>query len=317
MSTVIRFHQHGDPSVLTVEDEAVGLPGPGQVRLQQQAIGVNYIDTMFRQGQFPLPLPGVTGVEGAGIIDAVGPGVQGWAVGDRVAYYLAPGAYAAVRLINAAVLVKLPADISLQDVAAVLTKGLTAWAGLHGFHRVAAGQTVLVQGASSSVGTFISRWAKALGANVIGTAGSAAKQAALAGQVDHVLPSGAPDLVERIRRVAPQGVDVVYEFVGQATFAATQAAVRDGGRIVNIGAASGQPRIDEAGLAARGVQVAGGPMAAHVQASQGEAVDAVFQAFREGILAPLEVTSYPLAQAAQAHRDIASRSKAGVIILVP
>ena len=265
----------------------------------------------------PVALPSVPGVEGAGIIEAVGAGVAGFSVGDRVAYFLAPGSYAAVRLINADALLKVPPDLTSEQVVAVLTKGLTAWAGLHGFHQLKAGEVVLVQGASSSVGMLISRWAKALGATVIGTAGSEAKRAALAKDIDHVLSSGDADLAEQIRRIAPGGVDVVYEFVGKATFAASAASVRDGGKIVTIGAASGQPAIDQAGLASRGVRIVGGPMAQHAQPAIAQASRAVFDAYRKGTFGALEVTRYPLAQAARAHEDIAARRKAGSIILIP
>lgn len=317
MTTTIRFYQYGGPDVLQVEDEQVGAPGPGQVRLRHEAIGVNFIDTAFRRGIFPVPLPSVPGVEGAGIVEAVGAGVDTFQVGDRVAYFLAPGSYAAVRLIAADALLKIPQDLSPEQVVTVLTKGLTAWAGLNGFHQLKAGETVLVQGASSSVGMLISRWAKALGATVIGTVGSAAKRAALAGDIDHVLLSGDADLGEQIRRIAPRGVDVVYEFVGKATFAASQASVRDGGTIVTIGAASGEPAIDRAGLAARGVRIVGGPMAQHVQPAVATATEAVFDAYRRGIFGALEVTRYPLAQAALAHEAIAERRKSGAIILIP
>jgi NADPH2:quinone reductase len=318
MNTTIRFHRYGAPDVLQVEAGEIGIPGPGQVRLRHEAIGVNFIDTIFRQGIYPVALPSVPGVEGAGVVEAVGPGVNGVAVGDRVAYFLAPGSYAAVRLIDAAALVKLPDDVSTEQAATVLTKGLTAWAALNGFHALKAGETVLVQGASSSVGLLVSRWARAMGAMVIGTAGSDAKRDALKGALDHALLSGDPDLASKIRRIVPAGVDVVYEFVGQATFAASAAAVRDGGTIVNIGAASGAPAIDQAALAARQVRVLGGPMAQHLQGpAQAVATQAVFDAFRNGIFGELDVTRYPLAQAARAHEDIAARRRSGTLILVP
>ena len=317
MTTTIRFHQYGGPDVLEVEDEQVGAPAAGQVRLRHEAIGVNFIDTLFRQGVVPVSLPSVPGVEGAGVVEAVGPGVSGFAVGDRVAYFLAPGSYAAVRLINADSLLKVPDDLSSEQVVTVLTKGLTAWAGLNGFHQLKAGETVLVQGASSSVGMLISRWAKALGATVIGTAGSEVKRAALANDIDHVLASGDADLAAQIRRIVPGGVDVVYEFVGKATFAASAAAVRDGGKIVTIGAASGQPVVDQAALASRGVRIVGGPMAQHAQPAIVQASRAVFEAYRQGVFGSLEATRYPLVQAARAHEDIASRRKAGAIILIP
>jgi NADPH2:quinone reductase len=316
-TTTIRVHQYGSPEVLQVEDDNVGMPGPGQVRLRHEAIGVNFIDTAFRQGVMPVPLPSVPGVEGAGIVEAIGPDVTDVKVGDRMAYFLAPGSYAQVRLVDAAALLKVPDDLSSEQTVTVLTKGLTAWAGLNGFHQLKAGEKVLVQGASSSVGTMISRWAKAKGATVIGTVGSQSKRAALEGTIDHVLLSGDADLAAQIRSIAPEGVDVVYEFVGKATFAASAAAVRDGGTIVTIGAASGAPDIDRAGLAARGVRIVGGPMAQHVQGAVAQATGEVFDAYRKGVFGTLDVARYPLVEAARAHEDIAARRKSGAIILVP
>lgn len=317
MTTTIRFHRYGGPEVLVPEDEQVGAPGPGQVRLRHEAIGVNFIDTAFRQGIFPMPLPGVTGVEGAGVIEAVGAGVEGIAVGDRMAYFLSPGGYAQVRLVNAADLVHTPNDLSSAQVATILTKGLTAWAAMNGFYRLEAGDTVLVQGASSNVGMLLSRWAKARGAAVIGTASSQAKWAALGDAVDCALLSGSDDLAGQIRAFAPNGVDVVYEFVGKATFAASVAAVRDGGTIVAIGAASGAPVVDRAGLAARGVHMVGGPMAQHLQGRVVQAASEVFDAYRQGVFGKLDAARYPLASAALAHADIAARRASGPMLLVP
>lgn len=317
MSTVIRFHQYGSPSVFQVEQTKVGIPGPLQVRLKQQAIGVNFIDGMFREGIFPMQLPGITGVEGVGVVDEVGTDVQGLKKGDRVAYFLAPGAYAAVRLINVADLVAVPDDVPASQVAAYLTKGLTAWTGLNGFHRLQPGETILVQGASSNVGMLLSRWAKSLGAVVIGTAASEEKRVAMAPGIDHALRSDDPNLIESINKIKPGGVDVVYEFVGKATFETTAAAVRDGGTIVNIGAASGQPSIDKAALAARGVRIVGGPMANQLGGHAQEAVDQVFDAYRRGVFGDIVVTTYPLEDARVAHEDMAARRKAGPLVLIP
>jgi NADPH2:quinone reductase len=317
MSTVIRFHQYGPPSVLQAEQTEVGAPGPLQVRLKQQAVGVNFIDSMFREGIFPMQLPGVTGVEGVGIIDAVGTEVQGLKKGDRAAYFLSPGAYAAVRLINATDLVTMPADVPASHVAAILTKGLTAWAGLNGFHRLQPGETILVQGASGNVGMLLSRWAKSLGAVVIGTAGSEEKRVALAADLDHAFRSDDPDLVAAIHQIKPRGVDVVYEFVGKATFESTVASVREGGTIVTIGAASGQPSIDQAALAARGIRVVGGPMANQLGGRPQEAVDQVFDAYQSGVFGDVVVTTYPLEDARIAHQDMATRRRAGPLVLIP
>jgi len=318
MNTTIRFRAYGGPEVLQVEDAAdIGAPGEGQVRLRHLAIGVNFIDTMFRQGVFAVPLPSVPGVEGVGVIEAVGPGVSDFQVGQRVAYYLAPGSYTQVRLINASALVAVPDDLSSEQIAAVLTKGLTAWAGLNGYYALKAGETVLVQGASSGVGSLLARWAKARGATVIGTAGSAEKRQALTAAIDHVLPSDAPDLAEQVRKLAPGGVDVVYEFVGKATFAATLASVKDGGTIVSIGAASGAPVVDNEVVVQRGLKMVGGPMATHLAGRVAQATSDVFSAFKAGLLGDVPIKTYALHDAAQAHADIAQRAKAGSLVLLP
>ncbi|MGC7403455.1 quinone oxidoreductase family protein [Pandoraea pneumonica] len=317
MNTTIRFHQYGAPSVLQVENDPIGTPNAGEVRLRHEAIGVNFIDTAFRQGIFPVPLPSVPGVEGVGIVEALGAGVAGVEVGQRMAYYLAPGSYTQQRLIAAEHLIPVPDDLSAETVASLLTKGLTAWAGLNGYHTLQAGQTVLIQGASSSVGNLLARWAKARGAIVIGTAGSPEKLAALAPVIDHVLPSGAFDLAAQVKRLAPQGVDVVYEFVGKATFSASLAAVRDGGTIVTIGAASGAPDVDEAEVARRRIRMVGGPMANHLGGRVNEAAAAVFDAYRQGVFGVVTATRYALKDAAQVHTDIAARAKTGSLVLIP
>jgi NADPH2:quinone reductase len=317
MNTTIRFHSYGGPDVLKVQESAdIGSPQAGQVRLRHLAIGVNFIDTLFRQGVFQVALPSVPGVEGVGVIEAVGSGVVGFQVGQRVAYYLAPGSYAQTRHVDAGALVSVPDDVGAEQIAAILTKGLTAWAGLNGYHALQAGQTVLVQGASSGVGNLLARWAKARGAIVIGTAGSDAKRDALAGAIDHVLASDAPDLGAQVRKLVPGGVDVVYEFVGKATFGATLAAVRDGGTIVSIGAASGAPGVDTVALSTRGLKMVGGPMATHLAGRAEQAVADVFAALKAGVFGKVAITRYALRDAAKAHEDIASRAKSGSLVLL-
>jgi NADPH2:quinone reductase len=286
--------------------------------LRQEAIGVNFVDTAFRDGTFGVPLPFVPGVEAAGVVEALGPGVSGFAVGDRAGYFFAPGGYAAARVIDASSLIKLPDDISTEQAASVMAKGLTAWMGLRALHQLKAGETVLVQGASGGVGSLISRWARALGATVIGTAGSAEKREQIAGAVDHALRSDDAALAAKVRALAPNGVDVVYEFVGRATFAASVEAVRDGGAILTIGAASGQPAMDQAQLAARGIRVAGGGMPQYVKGSAvATATGELFDAYRKGVFGEIEVARYPIAEAARAHEDIAARRRSGLPILVP
>lgn len=318
MTTVIRVHRYGPPSALQVEEEDLDAPTAGQVRLRQEAIGVNFVDTAFRDGSFGVPLPFVPGVEAVGVVEAVGPGVSGFAVGDRAAYFFAPGSYAAQRLIDASSLIKLPDDIPTEQAAAVMAKGLTAWMGLRALYQLKAGETVLVQGASGGVGSLISRWARSLGATVIGTAGSSEKLEEIKGAVDHALRSDDRELALKVRALAPNGVDVVYEFVGRATFEASMAAVRDGGAILTIGAASGQPSIDQALLAARRIRVAGGGMPQFVKgAVVATATGELFEAYRKGIFGKIEVARYPIAEAARAHEDIATRRRSGLPILVP
>lgn len=317
MSTVIRMHRTGDPTVLIREDEEVGTPGPGQVKLRQEAIGINFIDTMFRSGAFGAALPFVTGVEAAGVITDVGANSDDFAVGDRVAYFFAPGAYAAERIVDVTPLVHLPDDVPTDIAAGLLTKGVTTWLAVRQLHKVKAGDIVLVQGATGGVGSLVTRWAKALGATVIAV-GSGAKIDRLAADADHILASDQPNLADRIRAIAPGGVDVVYEFVGKATFAASALAVKDNGAIFTIGAASGAPEIDEDALSARGVRVEHASAAGIVKgALLQQAARELFDQWRDGIFGEIELQRYPLADAAQAHADIIARRIGPNPILMP
>ncbi len=313
MNTVIRMHATGAPSVLQSESLEIGAPGPGEVRLRQRAVGVNHVDTMVRDGRFPMALPAIPGFEGAGTIAAAGPGV-GLRIGQRAGYFFVAGAYAAERLIPAASLVPLPDDISDQQAAAFLAKGLTAWMGLRALVRLEPGQTVLVLGASGGVGAILARWAKALGATVIGVAGSRTKLEQVRAGAHHALHTGDPEALAKLRAIAPGGVDVVYDFVGRAVQTLALGAVRDGGAIVAIGAASGQPQYAPGELARRGIRVVGGATPQHVTP---EAANELFDAVRAGLFDDLPIVRYPLAEAAQAHADIAARTREGLAILIP
>ncbi len=318
MNTAIRMHETGAPAVLRPETVAVGRPGPGQVRLRQQAIGVNFVDTMVRDGRYPVPLPAIPGFEAAGTVEELGPGVTGLRTGQRVAYYFAAGAYAQERLADARALVALPDDVDAERAAAFLAKGLTAWMGLRALYPLRAGDTVLVQGASGNVGAILSRWARALGATVIGVAGSAAKLDKVKAGAHHALAADDPAFMEKLQALAPHGVDAVYDFVGAAVAAHTLGAVRDGGTVVAIGAASGQPRFDPALLARRGIAVRAGGTPQYVNAENVDAAAAeLFDALRAGLFDDLAVVRRPLAQAAQVHEDIAGRRLEGLAVLVP
>ena len=317
MSVVIRMRHTGGPSVLVPEEEVVGVPDRGQVKLRQEAIGVNFIDTMFRSGAFSANLAFVTGVEASGVITQAGPKTEGFAVGDRVAYFFAPGAYAAERLIDIAPLVHLPDDVPSEIAASLMTKGVTAWLSVRKLHEVKAGDRVLVQGATGGVGSLVVRWAKALGATVVAV-GSSSKLARISADADHVLASDQANLADRIRAVAPHGVDVVYEFVGKATFSASVQTVRDGGSIFTIGAASGPPDVDPETLAARGLKVSHASAAAIVKdALLAQAATEVFDHWRDGVFGEIELQRYRLADAAQAHMDYTARKIGTNPILVP
>ncbi|HQT66534.1 MAG: quinone oxidoreductase [Rhodospirillales bacterium 20-60-12] len=318
MAQIIRMTKHGAPSVLRLETVEIGRPGPGEVRLVQDAIGVNYVDTMVRDGRFALPLPLVPGFEGAGVVAEVDESVDDFAVGDRVGYFFSAGGYASERLISASDLIALPDDISTEQAAMFLAAGLTAWMGLHVLHPLRRGEIVLVQGASGSVGTVISRWAKALGATVIGVAGSATKLAKVTAGADHGFHATDPQLLDKMRAIAPKGVDVVYDMVGKAVAAQTVAAVRDGGKIVAIGGASGPPGFDQEALAQRRVTVVGGGTPQHVHAGTvGGASAALFAAIQGGLFADIPAARYKLGEAPRVHEDIAARRVEGLPILLP
>ncbi|WP_433132462.1 alcohol dehydrogenase catalytic domain-containing protein [Micromonospora sp. CA-240977] len=315
MASVIRVHEYGGPSALRVESATVGAPGPDEVLLRQEAVGVNYFDTMVRAGETGTPLPLVPGVEGAGVVEAVGPGVTGVEVGDRFGYFFSPGAYATERLISVSSLIRLPADITSERAATLLAKGFTAWMGLRALHRLNRGEVVLVQGASGSVGAILSRWAGALGATVVGVAGSRDKLAKVQAGADHALWSGDPAFRDELRAIAPDGVDVAYDLVGEATFDAVADGVRDGGSIITIGAVTGPPHLSDS-LRRRGVRIMGGGTPQYVNAvTIGTASSELFQMIRDDVVDDLETARYPFAEVARAHTDMAARRLNGLPVL--
>jgi len=322
MKKRVRIYQPGPATAMVYEDApALPAPGAGEVRLRHEAIGVNFVDTMFRSGAFRATLPLDMGVEGAGVVEQVGPGVTGLKVGDRAVYFFSSGAYAEERNIEARLLVKLPSHISSETAAATFTKGLTAWMMLYGAYQLSAGQSVLVHGAAGGVGSIVARWAKALGAKVIATVGSPEKAAAVkAHGIEHVLDANDPQLGQRVRSItAGRGVDVVYELIGKATFAHSLSALREGGALIHVGNASGTPDVDPTAIAARGIR--------YVQPSTGQYVGEraalerasadLFRAIEQGILGQEKPAVYALSGAVQAHQDLADRKILGAAILLP
>ena len=243
MPNAIRIYQHGGPEVLKWEAFDPGPAGPGEALVRHEAVGLNYIDVYHRSGLYPLPsLPAVPGLEAAGVVEEIGPGVTEVAVGDRVAYAgVPPGAYAEKRCIPAHRLVKLPAAISSLQAAAMMLQGMTARYLLKGCWRVGPGTNLLIHAAAGGVGLIVCQWARHLGATVIGTTGSAAKaDLAAAHGCQHPIVYSQEDFVGRVKEITGgRGVDVVYDSVGQATFAKSLDCLRPMGMLVSFGQSSG------------------------------------------------------------------------------
>jgi NADPH2:quinone reductase len=323
MPKVIRFHQTGGPEVLRLEEVAVGDPGPGEARVRHTAIGVNFVDIYHRSGLYPLPLPSGLGVEGAGVVEAVGPDVRHVRAGDRVAYVGPPGAYAEVRLLPADRLVKLPGDVDDRTAAAIMTKGLTVQALVRRTHPVRAGETVLVHAAAGGVGLLMAQWLKALGAVVIGTVGSDAK-ADLARRhgCDHVIVYTREDFAKRVREITGgAGVPVVYDSVGKATFDGSLDSLAPLGLMVSFGNASGPvPPFDIAVLGRKGSLFLTRPsvftyVARREDLERGAAE--LFEVVRAGKVKVRIGRTWPLAEAAEAQRALAARETTGSLVLVP
>lgn len=320
----IRVHQHGGPDVLAYENFELGEPGPGEVRVRNRAIGVNFVDIYLRSGAYPPPqLPFIPGKEGAGEVVSVGPDVEGFKPGDRVAYAEALGAYAEEHNVPARVLVHLPEDIDFETGAAMMLKGLTAQYLLRRTFRVEAGHTLLVHAAAGGVGLILTQWAKHLGAKVIGTVGSPEKaELARANGADYVIDYGKENFATRVREITEgEGVDVVYDSIGKATFEGSLDSLRPFGHFVSFGAASGSiPPFDITTLAQKGSLYATWPLLpAHL--SRREDVLAMskdlFDVVARGAVNIRVHARLPLAEAAEAHRRLEGRQTTGALVLLP
>ncbi|MBD9497512.1 quinone oxidoreductase [Ensifer sp. ENS01] len=320
----IRVHQHGGPDVLAYENFELGEPGPGEVRVRNRAIGVNFVDIYLRSGAYPPPqLPFIPGKEGAGEVVSVGPDVEGFKPGDRVAYAEALGAYADEHNVPARVLVHLPEDIDFETGAAMMLKGLTAQYLLRRTFRVEAGHTLLVHAAAGGVGLILTQWAKHLGAKVIGTVGSPEKaELARANGADYVIDYGKENFATRVLEITEgEGVDVVYDSIGKATFEGSLDSLRPFGHFVSFGAASGSiPPFDITTLAQKGSLYATWPLLpAHL--SRREDVLAMskdlFDVVARGAVNIRVHARLPLAEAAEAHRRLEGRQTTGALVLLP
>ena len=324
MARAIRFHQHGGPEVLRVEDLDPGAPGPGEAQVRHTAIGLNYIDVYDRTGLYPGELPSGLGREAAGIVMALGRKVRGFKVGDRVAYvYTRPGAYSEVRNVPAERLVKVPRGISDEEAAALMLKGLTAHYLLRRTYRVTRGENVLVHAAAGGVGLLLCQWAKALGAKVIGVVGSDAKaELARRNGCKHVLILGREPLAVAVRKLTRgEGVAVVYDSVGKDTFIDSLDCLRPLGMMVTYGNASGPPpAVSPLELSKRGSLYLTRPTLFNYIATR-QALDAaareLFAAVKSRAVRVRIGQRYALADAAQAHRDLEGRRTTGATVLVP
>jgi NADPH2:quinone reductase len=325
MVAAVRVHKPGGPEVLTYEEVEVGAPEQGQVRVKQHACGVNFIDTYFRMGLYPAAggMPFIIGNEAAGEVVAVGPGVSDLKVGDRVAYVLPLGCYAAERLVPADRAVKLPANVSYEQAAAMMLKGMTAEYLLRRTFKVEKGMNILMHAAAGGVGLILCQWANYLGANVIGTVGSKEKAAlAKVNGCHHTILYREEDFVARVKEFTGGKLcDVVFDGVGKTTFPASLDCIRPLGLFASFGSSSGQ--IDAFNiniLQQKGSLFATRPTL-NTYAAKREDLLAIandlFDVVGKGAVKIPINQKYPLRDAQQAHRDLEGRSTTGSIILVP
>lgn len=320
----IRFDTTGGPDVLRLETVAVGDPGPGEVRIRQTAIGVNFIDTYHRTGLYPLPLPSGIGLEAAGVVEAIGAEVLDFAVGDRVGYCWGPvGAYATERLIPASRVIALPGLVTDEIAAAAMLKGCTVEMLVERCAKVEAGQTVLVHAAAGGVGQLLVQWLRHVGARVIGTAGSAEKAAiARDAGADEVILYRDDDVASTVRDLTDgKGVDVVFDGVGRDTWAGSLAALAKRGLLVSYGNASGPVEGVNLGILARhGSLFVTRPTMLDYYATRDEILTGAGRLLDliadETIVVDIGA-KFPLAEAAAAHRAMEGRETTGSTILVP
>jgi NADPH:quinone reductase len=323
MAHAIRIHETGGPEVLRWEPVEIGKPGPGEVLVRNTALGLNYIDTYHRSGLYPVPLPATLGMEGAGVVEAVGPKVNEFKAGDRVAYAQPIGAYAELALRPADRLVKVPAGIDDATAAAMMLKGLTAHYLLRRTFRVRKGDAILVHAAAGGVGQILCQWGRHLGAIVIGTVGSDEKlPLAKKAGCRHVIVMSREDLAARVRALTKgEGVPVVYDGIGKDTFESSLDCLRPLGLMVSYGNASGPvPPVNLGVLSQKGSLFITRPTLMTYVAKRDDLVKGareLFAVVKSGAVKIRINQSYPLREAAQAHRDLEARKTTGSTVLVP
>jgi NADPH:quinone reductase len=319
----IRVHELGGPEVLRLEEVTTPEPGPGQARVKVAAAGVNFIEVYQRKGQYKMALPYTPGSEGAGVVEALGPGTETLRVGDRVAWAQQPGSDAEYVIVDPARVVAVPEGIGLEQAAAVMLQGMTAHYLTHSTFPLRSGQTALIHAAGGGVGQLLVRIAKRLGARVIGTAGAEEKiQLARAAGADEVIAYRTVDFAHETRRLTDgQGVDVVYDSVGKETFEGSLNSLRPRGYLVLFGQSSGPVGpFDPQALNAKGSLFLTRPTLANYIATREELVwrsDELFRWMRDGSLTVRIDRAFPLAQAAAAHRYLEDRQTKGKVLLIP
>ncbi|HNF65446.1 quinone oxidoreductase [Plasticicumulans sp.] len=326
MSTphAIRIHEHGGPEVLRWEPFDPGAPGPGELRVRIGAVGLNFIDTYHRSGLYPLALPSGLGLEGAGTVEAIGEGVSEFAPGDRVAWGTGPvGSYAEVRVMPADKAVKLPDAIDERTAAAMMLQGMTACYLLRRTYRVQAGDTVLVHAAAGGVGLIACQWAASLGATVIGTVGSKEKAGlAAAHGCAHPILYREEDFVARVKEITGgAGVAAVYDGVGRDTFLGSLDCLQPLGTMVTFGNSSGPvPAIEPLLLAQKGSLFLTRPTLFHYTSKRADLLATageLFDVVASGRVRIEVAQTFPLAEAASAHRALESRATTGSTVLLP
>ncbi len=325
MTHAIRMYATGGPEVLTWEEYDPGTPGAGEVRVVHEAVGLNFIDVYHRSGLYPLPsMPVIPGLEGAGVVDRVGEGVEEFQKGDRVAYAGIPlGAYAEVRCIPAHRLVKLPDTITTHDAAGMMLQGMTARYLLKGCAHIGPKSTILIQAAAGGVGSLLCQWARHLGATAIGTVGSAEKaRLAQENGCTHTILYREQDLVSAVKDITKgQGVDVVYDSVGRTTFMQSLDCLRPMGIMVSFGQSSGSVGpIDPGLLAQKGSLFLTRPSLMHYTAKREDLLahaQDLFEVITAGAVKIQIRQEYALKDAQTAHRDLEERKTTGSSILLP
>ncbi len=323
MTRAVRIHRTGGPEVLTLETVDTGQPGQGEVLVRQTAIGLNFIDTYQRSGLYPLSLPATLGMEAAGIVEAIGPGVTDPGIGERVAYPMTAGAYAGERIMPADRLVRIPDGVSDETAAAMMLKGMTAEYLLMRTFPVQEGQTILFHAAAGGVGLIACQWARALGARVIGTVSTEEKAAlASAHGCHHPVVTSSEDIVARVKEITGgKGVPVVYDSVGRDTFDASLASLAPRGTLVSFGQSSGAVEsFNPARLAAGGSLYYTRPGLANYIASREElelSAKRLFSMVDSGAVRIEVNQTYPLDDIERAHRDLEGRRTTGSTVLLP